>query len=74
MKSAKDVLSEVTARPNDERSRLERLEKLDGLCDRMIEFRNVLHERGRGPSVKEMGRILDDLRRLILKIRLWDDC
>lgn len=73
VKSAKDVLAEAATQPNDEWSRMKRQKMLSGLCTRMDEFLEVLRERDRGPSIKEMGRVLDDLESRILKIRMWDE-
>lgn len=72
MKSAKDILAEAASQPNDELTRGERLKQLSEFCDRVIEFRDELHKRGRGPSLKEIGRILDDLEHRIVRIRFWD--
>ena len=73
MKSAKQILNEAATQPNDDQSRAERMKMVEGLCDRIIEFRDALRERGRGPSIKQTGRILDDVERRILKMRLWDE-
>ena len=71
MRSAKDILAGADD-VNSVDARADRLNLLSQFSERVTEFVQILKDRGKGPSLREMNRILDDIEARTLKMRQYD--
>ena len=70
-KTVGEILA-VASKVNGIDSRRERQNRLNALKIRLEEWLSALSARSKGPSLREMGLIVEDIENMLESIKMWD--